>query len=119
MTVLLLDDLTSELSDKTVHSVVHGVVQLEELAPDYGAERRRLRVSKYRGQAFRGGYHNFAIRTERSRSFRALLPRSIAPDFQGIRVTGGIPELDMLLGGGSEKGSSTSFWDQREAERAR
>ena len=50
-TVLMLDDLTSESTDKTVHSVVHGVIQLEELAPDYGAERRRLRVSKYRGQA--------------------------------------------------------------------
>jgi circadian clock protein KaiC len=44
-TVLLLDDLTSASSDKTVHSIVHGVIRLEELAPDYGAERRRLRVS--------------------------------------------------------------------------
>src|SRR6201989_3364194 len=46
-TVLLLDDLTSDTLDKTVHSVVHGVVRLEELAPEYGAERRRLRISKY------------------------------------------------------------------------
>src|SRR5215831_10762406 len=51
-TVLMLDDCTSDVSDKTADSVVHGVIQLEELAPDYGAERRRLRVSKYRGQAF-------------------------------------------------------------------
>ena len=62
-TVLLLDDLTSDTLDKTVHSVVHGVIKLEELAPDYGAERRRLRVAKYRGQAFRGGYHDFVIKT--------------------------------------------------------
>ena len=48
-TVLLLDDLTTEAHDKTVHSVAHGVIRLEELAPDYGAERRRLRVVKYRG----------------------------------------------------------------------
>ena len=32
-TVMLLDDLTAELSDKTVHSVAHGVLRLEELAP--------------------------------------------------------------------------------------
>ena len=36
-TVLLLDDRTSEVSDKTAHSIVHGVIQLEELAPNYGA----------------------------------------------------------------------------------
>jgi circadian clock protein KaiC len=62
-TVLMLDDRTSEASDKTAHSVVHGVILLEELAPNYGAERRRLRVMKYRGQRFRGGYHDFTIET--------------------------------------------------------
>jgi circadian clock protein KaiC len=49
-TVLLLDDLTAEADDKTVHSVAHGVIHLEELAPAYGAERRRVRIMKYRGQ---------------------------------------------------------------------
>ena len=53
-TVLMLDDLTTELNDKTVHSVAHGVIALEEVARDYGAERRRLRVVKYRGRRFRG-----------------------------------------------------------------
>ena len=62
-TVVLLDDMTAETDDKTVHSVAHGVVRMEELAPDYGAERRRLRVIKYRGQSFRGGYHDFTIKT--------------------------------------------------------
>jgi circadian clock protein KaiC len=54
-TVVLLDDMTAERKDGTVHSLVHGVVKTEELAPDYGAERRRLRVMKYRDQAFLGG----------------------------------------------------------------
>ena len=62
-TVLALDDLTADANDKTAHSIAHGVVRLEELAPDYGAERRRLRVVKYRGQVFRGGFHDFAIKT--------------------------------------------------------
>ena len=53
-TVLLLDDLTADAHDKTVHSVVHGVVRLEEEAPLYGAERRRMRVMKYRGSRYRG-----------------------------------------------------------------
>src|SRR5712672_4272100 len=60
-TVMLLDDLTAELADKTVHSVAHGVLRLEELAPSYGPERRRARVIKYRGMKFRGGYHDMTI----------------------------------------------------------
>ena len=107
VTVLLLDDLTSDLSDKTVHSIVHGVIQLEELAPDYGAERRRLRVSKYRGQAFRGGYHDFAIRTGEVAVFPRLVASEHRTRFSREPITSGIPELDMLLGGGIEKGSST------------
>ena len=31
--------------DRTVHSVAHGVIRLEELSPNYGPERRRLRIS--------------------------------------------------------------------------
>src|SRR6195952_2476429 len=62
-TVLMLDDLTAELADKTVHSVAHGVLRLEGLAPAYGAERRRVRVIKYRGVKFRGGYHDVTIAT--------------------------------------------------------
>ena len=34
---------------------------LEQLAIDYGAERRRLRVIKMRGISFRGGFHDFTI----------------------------------------------------------
>lgn len=106
VTVLLIDDLTSESHDKTVHSIVHGVVQLEELAPNYGAERRRLRVSKYRGQPYRGGYHDFSIRT----GGLIVFPRLRAAEFRGgiARVVrqSGIPELDALLGGGVEQGSS-------------
>ena len=62
-TVLLLDDMSSDLDDKTIHSVAHGVLRLEELAPAYGAERRRARVIKYRGVKFRGGFHDVTIAT--------------------------------------------------------
>ena len=61
VTVLMLDDLTTDSNDKTVHSVAHGVIRLEELTPEYGAERRRLRIIKYRGRRYRGGFHDFAI----------------------------------------------------------
>ncbi|MGR3593588.1 MAG: ATPase domain-containing protein [Limimaricola soesokkakensis] len=106
-TVLMLDDLTAEAHDRTVHSVVHGVIQLEELAPDYGAERRRLRVTKYRGQRYRGGYHDFAIKTGGIEVFPRLVALEHRTDFDRRPNGSGIPALDQLLGGGIEQGSST------------
>jgi circadian clock protein KaiC len=106
-TVMLLDDLTSEAMDKTVHSVVHGVIQLEEIAPAYGAERRRLRISKYRGQAFRGGYHDFTIKTGGVSVFPRLVALEHRTAFARTQMTSDIIELDALLGGGIEQGSST------------
>src|SRR5580698_8077864 len=98
-TVLMLDDLTSEAADKTVHSVAHGVIRLEEMAPDYGAERRRLRVIKYRGQGFRGGYHDFSLRTGGAQVFPRLVAAEHRKKFQRARMGSGIAGLDNLLGG--------------------
>src|SRR3954467_5165730 len=106
-TVMLLDDLTAGVADKTVHSVAHAVIRLEELAPVYGAERRRVRVVKYRGVKFRGGYHDATITTGGLNVF----PRLVASEYRAnvVRTTmsSGIDEFDQLLGGGVESGSST------------
>jgi circadian clock protein KaiC len=106
-TVLLLDDLTADTNDKTVHSVANGVVRLEEIAPDYGSERRRLRVIKYRAQAFRGGYHDFTIKTGGVQVFPRLVAAEHRQAHARGRITSGIVGLDSLLGGGIEQGSST------------
>jgi circadian clock protein KaiC len=106
-TVLLLDDLSTDVYDKTVHSVAHGVIKLEELSPTYGAERRRLRVLKYRGLAFRGGYHDFVIEHGGVRVFPRLVAAEHRTAFARERVATGVAELDALLGGGLERGSST------------
>lgn len=106
-TVLLLDDLTAEAQDKTVHSIAHGVLRLEEMMPLYGPERRRLRVIKYRGQAFRGGYHDFAIVNGGVRVFPRLVASEHHTGFTHSQASCGIKEIDALLGGGVEAGSST------------
>jgi circadian clock protein KaiC len=106
-TVLLLDDLTTDTADKTVHSVAHAVIRLEELSPTYGAERRRLRVLKYRGQRFRGGYHDFTIATGGVQVFPRLVAAEHKATFKPATLPTGTPELDGLLGGGIESGSST------------
>ncbi|MGE5166952.1 MAG: ATPase domain-containing protein [Sphingobacteriales bacterium] len=106
-TVLLLDDMTADVDDKTVHSVAHGVVRLEELVPDYGSERRRLRVMKYRGQPFRGGYHDFIIKTGGVQVFPRLVAAEHRKQMKSSVLVSGIAEFDQLLGGGIESGSST------------
>jgi circadian clock protein KaiC len=106
VTVLLLDDLTTEVNDKTVHSVAHGVIRLEELAPDYGTDRRRLKVAKYRGQAFRGGYHDFVIETGGVRVFPRLVSSEHKTGFRREQLKSESEELNALLGGGVERGSS-------------
>jgi circadian clock protein KaiC len=106
-TVLMLDDLTADAMDKTVHSVAHAVIRLEELSPTYGAERRRLRVLKYRGRRYRGGYHDFVIDTGGVRVF----PRLVSAEHRGsfARETVAIENapLNGLIGGGFERGAST------------
>lgn len=106
-TVLMLDDLTTDTLDKTVHSVAHGVIRLEELAPSYGPERRRLRVIKFRGRSFRGGYHDFVIERGGVRAFPRLVSSEHRTEFIRKTLQSQSAELDELLGGGIESGSST------------
>ena len=105
-TVLLLDDMTSTNHDLQVQSIAHGVIRLEQLYPEYGAERRRLIVLKYRGVRFRGGYHDYVIR----RGGLQVFPRLVASDqpfAEMAKLPSGIAQLDALLGGGIERGTST------------
>src|SRR6201996_2267594 len=99
-TVIMLDDLTTESTDRAVHSIAHSVIHLDQLAPVFGGERRRLRVIKCRGQHFRGGYHDFMI----MEGGIAVYPRLVAAEhrtgYTGHTIASGIKELDALLGGG-------------------
>ena len=106
-TVMLLDDLTADVADKTVHSVAHAVLRLEELAPAYGAERRRVRVIKYRGTKFRGGYHDATITTGGLNVFPRLVASEHRAEQKRSSFSSEIAGFDQLLGGGVETGSST------------
>lgn len=106
-TVLLLDDKTGEPGDGQLESIAHGVVTLEQLANQYGAERRRLRVAKMRGVHFRGGYHDFAIRKGGLDVFPRLVANEHHAEFRDQELPSGIATLDSLLGGGVTFGTST------------
>jgi circadian clock protein KaiC len=107
-TVLLLDDKTSSSRDLQVQSIAHGVILLEHLAVEYGAERRRLRVIKLRGSRFRGGYHDFNIETGGIKVFQRLVASDHRKrDYVKECIASGVPALDALLGGGLDRGTST------------
>jgi len=106
-TVIMLDDLTTEITDRAVHSIAHSVIHLDQLTPIYGGERRRLRVVKCRGQTFRGGYHDFIITPGGIEIFPRLVAANHRNGHDGRQLTSGNTELDLLLGGGLTAGSST------------
>ena len=103
----MLDDRTGEHGEGQVESIAHGVIVLEHLANQYGAERRRLRVSKVRGVAFRGGYHDFMIRRGGLDVFARLVSAEHQGDFPDETLASGNAPLDLLLGGGLPLGTST------------
>jgi circadian clock protein KaiC len=109
-TVLLLDDKVDRGAigvDPHVLSLSHGVIEMEQLSPDYGTSRRRLRVLKLRGIKFREGYHDYTIET----GGLCVFPRLIAAEHYAMikrePVSSGINELDSLFGGGLDRGTTT------------
>lgn len=110
ITVILLDDRSMTRDgdgDFELQSLAHGVIELDEIAPDYGPSRRRLKVRKMRGAATRTGWHDYTIET----GGLAVFPRLIAAEYRTPFKTGtmqtGAGVLDEMLGGGLDRGSST------------
>jgi circadian clock protein KaiC len=106
-TALLLDDKTAIGGDQQVRSIAHGVISLQHRESEYGAERRLVRVLKYRGIAFRRGPHDYSIVT----GGVTVYPRLVAAESRELvkrsQMSSGLPTFDVLLGGGIEEGSST------------
>jgi circadian clock protein KaiC len=108
--VLLLDDkMDNSLigADPHVLSLTHGVIEMEQLSPDYGRSRRRLRVLKLRGVKFREGYHDYTIETGGVRVFPRIVAAEYRAEFRLEPVSSGHKELDDLLGGGLDRGTTT------------
>ncbi len=109
-TVLLLDDKMNKAGvqvDPHVLSLSHGVIEMEQLSPDYGVSRRRLRVFKMRATSFREGWHDYAIVTGGLRVFPRLVAAEHRVEVKREPVSSGIKELDSLLGGGLDRGTTT------------
>ncbi len=106
-TAFFLDDKTAAgEEDLQLESIAHGVISLEQLSPEYGAERRRIRISKLRGQQYRGGYHDFTIVPGGLNIFPRISASEHRTTLSIKQISSGIPEIDAMLGGGIETGTS-------------
>ncbi|MDO9428023.1 MAG: ATPase domain-containing protein [Methylobacterium sp.] len=104
-TVLMLDDLSAD--DVNLHSLSHAVIRLEQVIPGYGAARRRLHVIKMRGTKYHGGFHDFTILKGGLRVHPRLVAAGRHASFSDESVASNVPELDSVLGGGLDRGTTT------------
>ena len=105
-TVLLLDD-KSNLADQHLHSIAHGVISLEQIAQEFGKERRRCNVIKMRGIQFRGGFHDYILQKGGIRMFPRLVASEHLSEFSAHVSPTGSSGLDTLMGGGLTAGTNT------------
>lgn len=106
-TVLVLDDLTTREGEQQLQSIAHGVIRMEREGREYGNTRRQMHIVKMRGVQFQDGRHDFTIRT----GGLELYPRLSSQNTPFVEHEGsaesGSEQLDTLLGGGLDRGSST------------
>jgi len=106
-TVVMLDDRTAEGPDLQLHSIAHGVISLESTTPNYGQTRRELQVRKFRSSNFVSGRHDFSIYRGGITVFPRLVASGHLVDFRSQVIKSGVETLDLLLGGGIDRGTST------------
>ena len=104
-TVLVLDDRTSR-QEQQLQSIAHGVIGMERERRDYGETRRQIQIQKMRGVRFRDGAHDFIIQTGGLAVYPRLLASEPQKEYTRDDMKSGVKEIDTLLGGGLDRGSS-------------
>ena len=106
-TVLVLDDRTTPQSEQQLQSIAHGVIRLERQGREYGTTRRQAQIVKMRGVSFQDGQHDFVIRTGGVELYPRLAANHATRNKHDGIAESGSRQLDTLLGGGLDRGSST------------
>lgn len=106
-TFLIGEYADEELRDNPVFTVADGVLWLRQ-SVERNSIVRKLQIVKMRGQASVPGLHTFRITNAGlqafSRTFGLIGERSHLPNDK--RLSFGVPELDVMLGGGIREGDS-------------
>ncbi len=105
-TVMMLDDLTAQTTQRQLESIAHGVITLEYVPSEYGKQRHSLRVVKMRGVNFQSGSHDFNIETGGIIVFPRLGSTDAVKTVQTGVIKSNSADLEQLLGG-LDYGTST------------
>jgi circadian clock protein KaiC len=105
-TVLILDDLTTREGEQQLQSIAHGVIRMEREPREYGTTRRQVHIAKMRAVQFTDGRHDFVIRRGGIEVYPRLSTERSSMSARQDLAASGSAELDSLLGGGLDRGSS-------------
>jgi circadian clock protein KaiC len=105
-TTLFLSSGSPE-DNKAVHTLVHGVIHLMHESQRFGPAHRWLEVTKMRARQFRGGHHDFHIEKGGLHVYPGIYGGPTRTHDKKTIVSSGNSDLDQLLGGGLEEGSTT------------
>jgi circadian clock protein KaiC len=104
----------SDGNQRETEHISDGIILLQQSSPDFGVVRRCLEIIKMRGMAYITGRHDFRIKTGGLEIYPRLQALSSRVSPTGIEiqqeerlVATGVKELDAMLGGGMEEGSTT------------
>lgn len=108
-TVLMTNHGAVDEMDLHLETIAYGVIHLEQVVHSYGKLTRRLLVKKCRGKAYRSGWHDFTISHGGVHVFPTLVPGEHKQVKRRELVPSGNDQLDALLCGGLNRGSSTAI----------
>lgn len=102
ITLLFTSEGSDSNPDDDLQFMSDGVIQLYMTS-----ERRSLQVTKFRGSDFRSGYHDLQLSNSGIKVYPRLVAETYQRNFQRETISSGIPEIDELLHGGIERGTTT------------
>ncbi|KUK74559.1 MULTISPECIES: ATPase domain-containing protein [Methanobacterium] len=101
-TVLFTSEFSEQDPDDDLQFMCDGIINLE-----FFKEGRSISISKFRGSGFRFGVHSMRITRSGVKIYPRLRPTVQKQEFTHETISSGVPELDELLHGGIERGTTT------------
>ncbi len=102
ITLLLSSEASENRPDDDLQFMCDGVINFI-----YSNDRRLISISKFRGSGFIKGNHSMKIREEGIKVYPKLRPQKQKVDYRIETISSGISEIDELLHGGLERGTTT------------
>ncbi|WP_319422530.1 ATPase domain-containing protein [Pleurocapsa sp. FMAR1] len=102
ITLLFTSEGSDRHPDDDLQFMSDGVIELQMTS-----DRRTIKVNKFRGSDFAKGIHDLILSDRGMEVFPRLVPETLQREFQPETISAGIPEIDELLHGGIERGTTT------------